>query len=120
MINKFEKLHAWQSAMELAEEVYLLTKDFPQNELFALANQMARCGVSIPSNIAEGCSRSSAKDKKHFFEIAIGSIFELKTQIEIAYRQKYITLSQKAKVDILIDQTVKLLYGLKRSINDKT
>jgi four helix bundle protein len=67
--------------MSLVKDVYLLTSNFPKEEKFGLISQINRCSISIPSNIAEGSSRSSNKEFSHFIKIALGSLFELETQI---------------------------------------
>ena len=68
----------------LVKKIYAITESFPNNEKFGLVSQITRCATSIPSNIAEGCSRSSQKDFSRFLQISLGSSFELETQIEIA------------------------------------
>lgn len=70
--------------MLLAKEVYLTTSTFPKEEKFGLVSQMNRCSVSVPSNIAEGSSRSSNKEFAHFIKISIGSLFELETQLTLS------------------------------------
>ena len=117
MINKFEKLEVWNRANDLATLIYSITDKYPKAETFALTNQTTRAVVSIPANIAEGCSRSSAKDLNHFLEIAIGSAFELKTLIGIACARKYLSEQMKVKADQEIETIVKLIYGFKRSLN---
>ncbi len=69
--------------MEIVKQVYTLTNQLPKKEQFGLTSQINRCAVSIPSNIAEGCSRSSDRELKRFIEIALGSAFELETQLMI-------------------------------------
>lgn len=81
-------------AIELTDRVYSYTESFPQSELYALSSQIQRASVSIASNIAEGSSRSSEKDFAHFLEMAIGSAFEVETQLTIAERRHYISESQ--------------------------
>lgn len=80
-MKDFRKLMIWEKGMELVKQVYALTASLPQKEQFGLISQMNRCAVSIPSNIAEGCSRNSDIELKRFIEIAIGSSFELETQL---------------------------------------
>ena len=80
-MKDFRKLVIWEKGMELVKQVYTLTSSLPQKEQFGLISQMNRCAVSIPSNIAEGCSRNSDIELKRFIEIAIGSSFELETQL---------------------------------------
>lgn len=83
-MKDFRKLVIWEKGMELAKQVYAFTASLPQKEQFGLISQMNRCSVSIPSNIAEGCSRNSDLELKRFIEIAIGSSFELETQLLLA------------------------------------
>ncbi len=90
-MRDFRKYVIWQKAIELADRVYSYTDTFPKSEVYALSNQLQRAAVSIASNIAEGSSRSSEKDFAHFLEIAIGSAFEVETQLTIAQRRGYIS-----------------------------
>jgi four helix bundle protein len=80
-MKDFRKLEIWKKGMEIAKQVYAFTGSLPQKEQFGLISQMNRCSVSIPSNIAEGCSRNSDIELKRFIEIAMGSAFELETQL---------------------------------------
>jgi four helix bundle protein len=89
MIKTFKDLIVWQKAMDLVTGIYKETKRFPGDELFGLSSQIRRCAVSIPSNIAEGYGRSSREEYKRFLQIAISSLFELQTQIEIALNLQY-------------------------------
>jgi four helix bundle protein len=77
--------------MDLVTEVYKMTQSFPTSELYALTSQVRRSAVSIPSNIAEGYGRNSTNDYKRFLQIAVGSLFELQTQVEIAHNLNYIS-----------------------------
>jgi four helix bundle protein len=83
-MKDFRKLVIWEKGMKLAKQVYAFTASLPPKEQFGLISQMNRCAVSIPSNIAEGCSRNSDIELKRFIEIAIGSSFELETQLLLA------------------------------------
>jgi four helix bundle protein len=83
-MRNFKELRVWQEAMEIVTNVYKLTKIYPNEEKFGLISQTNRASVSIPSNIAEGCSRTSLKDCKRYIEISLGSAFELETQLLIA------------------------------------
>ena len=87
-MRNFRNLEVWKEAIDLASLVYTLTKKFPKQEQYGLVSQINRCSVSIPSNIAEGCSRSSEKEYSRFLEIAIGSSFEMETQLEISKNLK--------------------------------
>lgn len=90
----FQKLQIYQLAKEIVKYSYKLTKKFPSEEKFALVQQMNRAAVSVPSNIAEGTSRKSNKDKAHFINIAYGSLMELVCQMEIAVELGYIEQSE--------------------------
>jgi len=84
MKHNFKKLIIWQESIELVIETYKITKTFPSQEKFGLSSQLNRCSVSIPSNIAEGTSKSSEKHFKNYLEISLGSAFEWETQLIIA------------------------------------
>ena len=83
-MRNYQTLDVWKSAMELVKNAYLLTKNYPKEELYALSSQTKRASVSIPSNIAEGMGRQYKKDTIHFLHIARGSIYELETVLNIA------------------------------------
>lgn len=86
----FRDLKIWQKAMDLAPEVYSLIETLPGKERFALCDQMRRCMVSIPSNIAEGQRRSTNKEFSHFLSISRGSTAELQTQLLLCQRLGYV------------------------------
>ena len=111
-IKNFTDLNAWKQAHILVLEIYKLTKAFPKDEQFGLINQLRRAGVSITSNIAEGFSRGSYKEKAQFYFISLGSLTEVQNQLIIARDLKYISKIEFTK---LSDQTVvvsKLLNSL--------
>jgi len=91
----FKNLKVWHTSMELVELVYVITKSLPNSEAFNLISQINRSAVSIPSNIAEGKGRGSDKEFKQFLYIARGSLFELRTQLELARRLGYIDSDKK-------------------------
>lgn len=93
-------LEAYKLSMEFVTIVYKITETFPKSELFGLTSQIRRCAVSIPSNIAEGCARFSDKDSAKFINIAVGSIAELDTQLQIAYNLGYIQDITKIKKEL--------------------
>jgi four helix bundle protein len=88
--RSYRDLTVWQKAIGLVELVYKETSSFPPDESYGLCNQMRRCAVSIPSNIAEGQGRNSHKEFKRFLRIALGSLAELDTQLEISLRLGYV------------------------------
>jgi len=82
-MSNFRNLKIWQKGMDLVIDVYKLSERLPKEEKYGLKSQITRAAISIPSNIAEGASRSSDKDFKRFLEISLGSAFELETQLII-------------------------------------
>lgn len=91
--------------------VYILSKNFPKDELFGLVNQMRRAAISIPSNIAEGCGRRTANDTIQFLHIARGSVYELETQLYLEFDQNYISDSEFKSVRENILSCKKSLNG---------
>lgn len=89
--HNFRKLNIWKDAIAVTKETYSITKLFPKEERFGLTSQIQRCAVSIPSNIAEGTSRSSDKHFKQYLETSLGSAFEWETQLIIAFEIGYIS-----------------------------
>ena len=81
MAHNFRDLEVWKRAMSVAKQVYVATKQFPAEEKFGITSQIQRAAVSIASNIAEGAGRGSDKDFVHFLNIALGSAFEVETQM---------------------------------------
>ena len=114
--KNYRDLIAWQKAMDLVEEVYKLTRDFPKEEVYALTSQMRRAAVSIPSNIAEGEGRRSSNEFGHFLSIAHGSLRELETQIMIARRLAYLTDAQTQTLISMTEEVGRLLNGLANSL----
>jgi four helix bundle protein len=114
-VKQYGELVAWQRAMVLVEQVYRITRDFPKEELYGLTSQMRRGAVSVPSNIAEGQSRSS-RDFVHFLSIAHGSLSELETQMLIARRLGYIDEEQLSDFRQSAGEVGRLIHGLSKSI----
>ena len=111
-MRNYQKLDAWKSSMQLVKSVYLLTKTYPKDELFALTSQTKRAAVSIPSNVAEGMGRQYKKDTLQFLFIARGSAYELETVLDIAVMCGIINDSDLVNIRPLLDDTFKLLNGL--------
>jgi four helix bundle protein len=116
-MNKFKELTVWQKSMDLAEEVYKLTADFPKDEKFGLQSQIKRSVVSIASNIAEGAGRNSKNEFKHFLSIALGSSYELETQLTLAFRFNYINNNSLDSVSVRLFEVQKMIIGLSKSLN---
>ncbi len=83
-MHQFKNLEIWKRSRYFCSKIYAVTSNFPDNEKFGITNQLRRASVSIPSNIAEGSSRASNKDFSRFLEIAIGSAYEIETQLLIS------------------------------------
>lgn len=89
-INSYKDLLIWQKGVDIVVNTYLLTHDFPKDEIYALTSQIKRAAVSIPSNIAEGYGRKSTQSYIHFVSISRGSLFELETQLYVAKKLNFI------------------------------
>ena len=117
MILSYRDLDVWKNAMNLVEEVYGISANFPSAEKYGLTSQIRRCAVSIPSNIAEGFMRKSTKEYIQFLYISFGSLGELDTQLEISNRLKYSSSQENLNAQTLIIR--KQLYGLVKSLKNK-
>ena len=116
--SEVRDLIVWQRAMDLAEEVYSIVKFLPREETFSLSDQIRRAAVSIPSNIAEGQGRMTAKEFIRFLSMARGSLWELSTQIELCERLCYVDKIQTQNVNKLILEVAKMLNALSNAISD--
>lgn len=113
---EYKNLDAYKESRALVILVYMLLKKFPREEQYALCDQLRRAVISIPSNIAEGSGRTSAKDQAHFFEMAFGSLMEVNCQIDIAHDLGYITNEDIENVEKHVRPIAALLSGLRRKI----
>lgn len=111
----YRKLIAYQKAKEVVKRSYKLLNKFPAEERFALCDQLRRASISITSNIAEGVTRYSVKDKAHFIEISYGSLMEVSSQFEIAEELGYISSEERLSMDQLIEEVARLLSGLQKT-----
>jgi len=107
----YTKLHVWLESRKLANIIYNISKQFPREEVYGITNQMRRCGVPIPSNIAEGCGRQTSKHTIQFLNLSRGSLYELETQCFIALDQKYMAEEQFNQVFELIRSCKRLQNG---------
>ncbi|MCL2797193.1 MAG: four helix bundle protein [Firmicutes bacterium] len=115
-IKNYRDLIVWQKSMDLAEEIYILLKKLPKEEMYALANQMRRAAVSIPSNIAEGHTRKSTKEYGYFLSIAQGSKAELETQLQLCNRFRYLSEEETTMAFALLSEISKMITTLIRSL----
>ena len=115
----YRKLDAYNKAQEMVKAVYVLLKNFPKEEQFALCSQLRRAAVSVTSNIAEGVTRYSYKDKVHFLEVSYGSLMEVMSQMETAYSLSYISQADLQNMELLVVQVARLLTSLQYSYMPK-
>jgi four helix bundle protein len=113
----FERLDTWHAAIALADLVYQSTRHFPEAERFGLTSQMRRAAVSVSSNLAEGCSRSSRTDYARFVEIATGSVFEIVSQATLARHQGLLSEVEFQKLYQAAEQQSRMLSGLRKSLD---
>ena len=110
MIKTFRDIKVWQKAHELVIKIYKITIKFPVEEKYSLVNQMRRAAISVASNIVEGFKRKSVKDRIHFYNIADGSLEELKYQLLVSHDLKYIT-------EEIYQETINLAEEVSRMFN---
>lgn len=115
-IRSYRELIVWQKSMELVTTIYKITEGFPKSELFGLTSQMRRSAISIPSNIAEGRSRGSRKEFRHFLLTAYASGAELETQIEIVKRLSLCKNLNFSEANKLLDEVMRILNKMGSSL----
>lgn len=113
------KLDVWKEAIEFVAQIYEAVRSFPKSEQYALADQLRRAAVSIPSNISEGAARRTNSEFVHFLYVAQGSASEIDTQLEVAARLGYVSQEQKGDLDEKLDRISRMLSGLIRSVKDR-
>ena len=116
MEKPHKRLLAWQKSMELVVFIYDLSKKFPKEEIYGLTSQLRRAAVSVPSNISEGAAGRSTEQFKNFLSIAIGSLNEISTQLEIAFRVGYLDKPTCDRAQRMVDECLALTFGLKKTI----
>jgi four helix bundle protein len=109
----YKNLEAYKESKTLVKQVYALLKKFPKEETYALCDQLRRAVISVPSNLAEGRGRTSAKDQAHFFEMAFGSLMEVDCQMDIAHELGYVSSDEHEEVAKQISQVAALLSGMR-------
>lgn len=119
-IKTFQDLIAWQEGHKLALVVYDITIRFPSRESYSLVDQMRRCAISITSNIAEGFSRKSKKEKMQFYYMSLGSTTELQNQLILSRDLKYVNNLIFSNINEQIIKVHKLINGLIKSSKDYT
>ena len=109
----YKNLNVYQDAKAFVVAVYKLVDEFPEKEKFALCNQIRRAAISVTSNIAEGVSRTSVKEKIHFLEIAYASMMEVDSQLDVSVDLGYITKEQYNTIEEKIDGIARQLSALR-------
>ena len=117
-MRNYKNLKIWEQGIELVKQIYVLTAQLPATEKFGLKSQITRAAISIPSNIAEGCSRNSELEFKRFLEIAMGSLFEVDTQLIIIKELKLIKPEDLKSIFELIETEGKMINGLINTIKN--
>lgn len=115
-IQSFRDLNTWNEGHKLVLDIYALTKTFPREEIYRLVDQLSRAAISITSNIAEGFSRNSAKEKMQFYAISLGSLTEVENQLILASDLNYITTEKHQSLSEQITTVNKLLHGLMKNV----
>jgi four helix bundle protein len=114
-IYSFEKLEVWQLSRKLTVKIYSISRNFPKDELYGLSSQLRRAILSVSSNIAEGTSRASGKDKAHFSVIAFSSLMETLNQLIIANDLGYLSSEELMKLRVKINEIANKLNALRKA-----
>ncbi len=112
-------LEVWKNSIELVKEVYEVTGNYPQSEMYGLVNQMRRAAISVPSNIAEGAARNSSKEFVRFLSVSQGSLSELETQIIVSERLGFLESQYSKGLSDKMALIRAQLTGLVRSIKQR-
>ncbi|WP_264553999.1 four helix bundle protein [Flavobacterium sp. N2038] len=115
MRHNYKNLKIWKIGIAIANEISDILIEFPKHERYDLISQISRCSVSMPSNIAEGSSRTD-KSFSHFLDISLGSSFELITQLLIAKHRKYINEIQFNQLEIKIEEFQRMTMGFQNGL----
>lgn len=116
-MRNFKTLGVWQKGMEILKQTYALTSNLSTDEKFGFVSQMNRAAISIPSNVAEGASRTTQKDFRRFLEIALGPTFELETQLIAIQELGLVQETDTATLAALIDEEQKMLIAFMKKLD---
>ncbi|TDQ17068.1 four helix bundle protein [Algoriphagus boseongensis] len=119
-MHNFKELKVWQKSVDLAVKIYTSTKSFPSEEKFGLISQMRRAAVSIPSNIAEGCAKTSSKSFSNSLEVSLGESFELETQMIISEKVGILNSENAKDLESDLSEVQRMIMGLKSSLESKS
>lgn len=116
-MHNFRKLDIWIDSIEMVKAIYKMTASFPKEEAYGLSSQIQRAAVSVPSNIAEGSGKGSNKDFGRFLSIAIGSLFEVETQLVIANQIGYLDDTQYYEMCKMVHYLQGKIYNFKQTVD---
>jgi four helix bundle protein len=111
-MRNYRELEIWKNGITIVEKIYEISAKLPDDERFGLRSQITRASVSIPSNIAEGCSCNSEIEFKRFLEIAMGSLFEVETQLTICERLGFFDRNDLNEILLLLSKEAKMINSL--------
>ena len=112
----YKKLTVWQKADELAYQIYVVTKNFPKEEAYAITSQLRRAALSVPTNIVEGYSRQSKNELRQFVNIALGSLAEVRYLLDFSIRLEYLDAERQRMLEGLAEEVGKLLWKFYQSL----
>lgn len=118
--SDFKQLLVWQKSIIFVEKIYRCVRSFPHEEKYALSDQLRRASISIPSNIAEGQARGSAREFLRFLAIAKGSVAEIETQLIIARRLRFLNEDDFNELSMDLNELSRMLYALMKILDSKT
>jgi len=112
----YKKLAVWKKADEMAYQIYVVTRNFPKEEIYGITSQLRRASLSVPTNIVEGYARQGKNQLRQFVNIALGSLAETKYLVDFSLRLGYLKEAQYSKVKDLAEQVGKLLWKFYKSL----
>ncbi|MFV0366778.1 MAG: four helix bundle protein [Mangrovibacterium sp.] len=115
-MHNYKELKIWKEARYLVKDIYILSALFPNSETYGITSQIRRASVSVPSNIAEGASRDGYKEFLCFLDIALGSLFEVETQLILANDLQYLDDTLFSKVNEKVNALIKMIVSFKKVI----
>jgi four helix bundle protein len=115
-MHNYKKLNVWIKSMSLVDAIYDAVKLIPEREVYGFTSQLTRSAISIPSNIAEGCGRNNKKEFRQFLGIALGSAYELETQVLIGFRRNWFSENEK-KILLEVIDIQKMLQALIKTLS---
>src|SRR5437667_12762266 len=118
-VRGYRDLLVWQDSMDLVVAIYRITATFPKEERYSLVDQLRRAAVSVPSNITEGHGRSRTGDYLRHLSVAVGSLSEVETQVQISRRLEYIAEDDQSRLLDSCNAIAKMLGGLFRSLRQR-